>query len=110
MTWAMARPFVLLVTNWTPSAYKVFFFFFFDRDNWQDSFEGGSARRKAAKTQNKRGQISIHPVEFEPAIPVFYQAKKFHVLDHAAIVMGVVKRCISLIQLLLPLTGMVIVL
>jgi hypothetical protein len=42
------------------------------------------------ETQNKRRQISMSWVVFEPTIPVFERAKTFHVLDRAATVIGVV--------------------
>jgi hypothetical protein len=51
--------------------------------------DGGSARRKAATyTQNKRTQISMHLVGFEPTIPVFEREKIVHVLNRAATVIG----------------------
>jgi hypothetical protein len=55
--------------------------------SWQDSLDGGSARRKAVtykkrttQTQNKRTQKFIHPVRLKPTI----SAKTVHALDHAA--------------------------
>jgi hypothetical protein len=60
-----------------------------------DSFDGGSARRKAAtcahrtaQTQNKRTQTFMSQVGFEPTIPVFERAKTVHALDRASTVMG----------------------
>jgi hypothetical protein len=55
-----------------------------------DSFDRGSARRKAAAyTQNKRTQISMFWLEFEPTIPAFVWEKKVHALDRAATVIGI---------------------
>jgi hypothetical protein len=57
--------------------------------------DGGSVRRKAATytgqhthTQNKRRQISMPRVGFEPMIPAFEQVKTVHALDRAATVIG----------------------
>jgi hypothetical protein len=53
----------------------------------QDSLDGGSARRNAATyTQNKRTQIFMPWVGFEPMIPAFEWAKTVHALDRAATV------------------------
>jgi hypothetical protein len=65
-----------------------FFLFLNFIHSWQDSLDGGSARRKAAsytqnntQTQNKRTQTSMLRVAFE-------RAKTFHALDRAATVIG----------------------
>jgi hypothetical protein len=55
--------------------------------------DGGSARRKVATghhKQNKRTQISIPRVGFEPTIPVFEWAKIVHALDRATTVIGLI--------------------
>jgi hypothetical protein len=39
---------------------------------------------KGYQTKNKCRQKSMHPVEFEPMIPVFEQAKAVYALDHVA--------------------------
>jgi hypothetical protein len=44
--------------------------------------------RRTTQTQNKRTQTSMPRVEFEPTTPVFERAKKVHVLDRAATVIG----------------------
>jgi hypothetical protein len=51
-----------------------------------DSFEGGSAGRKAATyTQNNTDtQTSMSRVGLEPPIPAFERAKTVYALDHAA--------------------------
>jgi hypothetical protein len=50
---------------------------------------GGSVRRKAATyKQNKRIQIFIPRLEFQPKAPVLERAKTVHALDCAAIVVG----------------------
>jgi hypothetical protein len=60
--------------------------------NRYDSFDGGSARRKAAtyrtQTQNKRTQTSTPRIGFEPTTPVLARAKTIHDLDRAATVIG----------------------
>jgi hypothetical protein len=44
--------------------------------------------RRTALTQNKRTQISMPHVGFEPTIPVFEGAKTVHALERAATVIG----------------------
>jgi hypothetical protein len=49
-------------------------------DIWQDSLDGGSARRKASTytgqhNTEKRGHTSMPRVGFEPKIPVFERPK-----------------------------------
>jgi hypothetical protein len=43
---------------------------------------------RITQTQNKRTQISMPRVGFEPTIPVFERAKTVHDLDRAATVIG----------------------
>jgi hypothetical protein len=43
---------------------------------------------RTAQTKNKRTQISMPQVEFEPTTPVFERAKTVHTLDRAATVIG----------------------
>jgi hypothetical protein len=43
---------------------------------------------RTTQTQNKRTQISIPRVRFEPTIPAFKRAKTVHALHRAAILMG----------------------
>jgi hypothetical protein len=43
---------------------------------------------RTAQKQNKRTQISMRQVGFEPTIPVCEQAKRIHALDRAATVIG----------------------
>jgi hypothetical protein len=45
---------------------------------------------RTGQTRNKRTQISTPQMGFEPTIPAFEGAKRVHVLDHAATVIGVV--------------------
>jgi hypothetical protein len=60
----------------------------------QDSLDGDQpiARPlptyKTTQTRNKRTQISILRVEFEPTMPVFEGAKTVRALDHTATVMS----------------------
>jgi hypothetical protein len=44
---------------------------------------------RTTQTQNKRTQISVLRVAFEPAIPVFELAKTVHSLDRVATVTGI---------------------
>jgi hypothetical protein len=59
--------------------------------------DGGSARIKATpthrttQTQNKRKQIFTPLVGFELTIPGFEREKTVHVLDLAAIVIGILR-------------------
>jgi hypothetical protein len=46
------------------------------------------ARPLPIQTQNKHRQTSMPSVGFEPTIPAFELAKKFHVLARAATVIG----------------------
>jgi hypothetical protein len=48
------------------------------------------ARPLPTQKQNKRRQISMPWVGFEPTIPVFQRSKAFHALDGAATVIGLV--------------------
>jgi hypothetical protein len=62
-----------------------------------DSLDGGSDHRKAAtytqgNKQNKRTQIPMPRVRFEPTIPVFERAKTVPALDRAA---TAIDRCCS---------------
>jgi hypothetical protein len=43
---------------------------------------------RTTRTQNKRPQISMPRVGFEPTIPVFERAKTVHVLHRASIMIG----------------------
>jgi hypothetical protein len=43
---------------------------------------------RTAQTQNKRTQISMPRVRFEPMIPVFERAKMVHALDSVTTVIG----------------------
>jgi hypothetical protein len=59
------------------------------------TLDGGSAHRKASAyagqhDQNKRIQISMPRVGFEPTIPAFERAKTVHALDRTASVIGTV--------------------
>jgi hypothetical protein len=44
--------------------------------------------RRTTQTQNKRTQISMPRVRFDPTTPVFERAKTVHALDRAATVIG----------------------
>jgi hypothetical protein len=44
---------------------------------------------RTTKTQNKRKQISMPRVGFEPMTPAFERAKMVHAIDHTATVIGV---------------------
>jgi hypothetical protein len=48
----------------------------------------GHCLHRTTQTQNKRTQISMPRVGFEPTIPVFERAKTVHALDRAVIVLG----------------------
>jgi hypothetical protein len=50
-----------------------------------------------AQTKNKRTQVSMPQVEFEPTIPVFELSKTVHVLDRAATVIGHYKYTIRIV-------------
>jgi hypothetical protein len=43
---------------------------------------------RTTQTHNKRAQISMHLVGFEPTIPAFDRATTVHALDYAATVIG----------------------
>jgi hypothetical protein len=43
---------------------------------------------RTAQTQNKRTQISVSLIGFEPTVPVFERTKTVHALDRAATLIG----------------------
>jgi hypothetical protein len=51
--------------------------------------------------QNKRTQISMSQVEFEPTIPVFEQAKRVNALDRTATVIGAFHIRLSIVKIIL---------
>jgi hypothetical protein len=54
--------------------------FLYPIHNWQAILDGASARRKAATyIQNKRTEISMPRVGFEPTVPVFERTKTAYV-------------------------------
>jgi hypothetical protein len=63
-------------------------------DNWQDSFDGGSALsqgrylHRTTRTEKYRGQTFMPKMGFEPTIPVFERGKTFHASHCAATMIG----------------------
>jgi hypothetical protein len=78
--------------DWTFAAFQ----FLDSLHSRYDSLDGGLGRRMAAtcthrtaQTQNKRTEISMPQVGFEPTIPVFERAKTVHALNKPATVFGI---------------------
>jgi hypothetical protein len=70
---------------------------------WQDSSDGGSARRKATTytgqhNTEKRGHTSMSRARFEPMIPVFERLKMVSASDRAATGTGLQRYSDSIIS------------
>jgi hypothetical protein len=84
--------FLDLLHNWQALGrfFNFLIFYTVDRTPWRGDQPVARPLQshRTARTQNRRTQISMFQVGFEPMIPVFERAKAVHALDRAATAIG----------------------